>query len=248
MTKLVDIMMLTYNRWEYTEKTIASVIANTTYPYRLCVTDNRSTDGTREHLQRLFAEGVIHKLFLEDSNLGNVGGKNTNLKRAETDFVCLLDNDMILKPGWLSKCMGAMKHFKKDRLVLMSPWPIWKFATNTAIGHLRDSKYKVVLTRKLSGQVWIGDRKVLLKAGGFKGSGDGRFMGFFASPLSKKLVKKKYRIGCIEGEELAISIDRAGSPLRIETEDMKLYRKWNRLQKNKHKVLPDFDVWKAKRV
>ena len=130
----------------------------------------------------------------------------------------------------------------------MSPWPIWKFAPNTAIGCLKDNVCNVTLTRKLSGQVWIGHRKTLIKCGGFKEPKDGRFMGFFASPLSKELVKKGYKIGCIANEELAISIDRAGSPLRAQTKEMVEYREWNKLQKNKHKVLPDFHIWRKANV
>jgi len=239
----VDIMMLTYGRWAYTQKTIASVVENTTWPYRLLVTDNGSVDGTRKGLGKLVDAGVVHKLYLEHKNLGNAVGKNIELERAESRYVCLLDNDMQLNRGWLRKCMEAMLHFSKEKLVLMSPWPIWKFAPNTHIGDLRDKKFHVLLTRKLSGQVWIGARKPLLKVG-FQVPDDGRFMGFFASPLSKTLVKRGYKIGCVAGEKsLAISMDRSGSRVRDQSKEMELYREWNKLQKNKHQVLPDFHVW-----
>ena len=248
MKSSVDIMMLTYGRWAYTEQTIASVLANTTdWPYRLIVVDNGSVDDTRANLTDFVDRGIVHTLYLEKANTGNAGGKNLNLQRAKSEYVCLLDNDMLLLPGWLAKCMDAMLHFKKQKLHLMSPWPIWKFAPNTVIGHLKDDTHDVILTRKLSGQVWIGHRKALLKCGGFKQPKDGRYMGFFASPLSKKLVKQGYKIGCVANEELAISLDRAGSPYRINTEDAVLYREWNKRQKNGHEVLPDFHVWRKDR-
>ena len=246
---VIDILMLTYNRLEYTKATLESLEVHTSdWPYRLIITDNGSTDGTIDYLNKQFDRGFIHKLVLMPENLGNAGGKNYELMElAETDYICLLDNDMLLQPGWLSKPMAAMLHFAKKKLVLMSPWPIWKFAPNTHIGDLKDKKHNVFLTRKLSGQVWIGKKQPLIECGGFKGSKDGRFMGFFASPLAKELVKRGYNIGCIADEELAISMDRAGSPLRINTAEMELYREWNKLQKNKHQLLPDFHIWRDQR-
>jgi len=246
---LVDIIMLTYGRIEYTKMTLNSLFENTKWPYRLIVTDNGSVDGTREYLRKLTEEGKINRLLLPKTNLGNAGGKNFNLQQAETEYVCLLDNDMLLLPGWLTEEMECLLHFKKEKLALMSPWPIWKYDVGLKehkkhkIGELKDGKFHVYLTRKLSGQVWVGNRKVLLKCGGFVGATDGRFMGFYASPLSKELIKQGYKIGCVAGKELAISIDRKGSEYRIESEMLTAYRTWNKLQKNKKHLLPDFHVW-----
>ena len=137
--------------------------------------------------------------------------------------------------------MEAMLHFAKQRLALMSPWPIWQFAPNTKIGELKDGGFHVFLTRKLSGQIWIGLRKVLLKCGGFEVPKDGRFMGFFASPLSKKVRAAGYKIGCVAEKTLAVSMDRANSEMRIDTPEYQRYRKWNKAQKNGKQKLPDFD-------
>jgi glycosyltransferase involved in cell wall biosynthesis len=240
--------MLTYNRLEYTKATLESLFAHTTWPYRLKITDNGSVDETIPYLESLVSEGRVHELHVMGKNLGNAGGKNYELTQvAKTEHVCLLDNDMLLKPDWLRKEMECLLAFREQGLVLMSPWPIWKFAPNTRIGELRRKRFHVVLTRKLSGQVWVGLRQPLLEAGGFEQPKNGRFMGFFASPLSKKLVKNGMLIGCVADQELAVSMDRAGSPIRVETEEMKDYREWNRLQKNKHQVLPDFHVWRKHR-
>jgi len=244
----VDIMMMTYGRLDYTKKTLDSLLKNTSWPYRLVVTDNCSVDGTREYLEECLRKGHIQELILEAENPGNAVGKNLELQRATTPYVCLLDNDMYLEQDWLRRPMEAMQHFANERLVLMSPWPIWLFGPNTKIGELKSKHHDgVFLTRKLSGQVWIGVRKVLLKCGGFEVPKDKRFMGFFASPLSKKLVKAGYRIGCIADAILAVSMDREGSPMRVKNEMLTAYREWNRLQKNKHQTLSDFHVWWGER-
>lgn len=244
---LVDIMMLTYNRLAYTQRTLESLWANTDWPYRLRVIDNASQDGTREYLQQQVAAGHIHHLYLQPQNTGNATGKNLALQRAETGYVCLLDNDMLLLPGWLRQCMEAMLCFRKQRLVLMSPWPIWQFDPSVKIGELRDGAHHVFLTRKLSGQVWIGVRRVLLECGGFQAPADGRLMGFFASPLSREVVRRGYRIGCVAGAALAVSMDREGSAHRLYSAEYEAYREWNRLQKSEHQVLPDFYRWRTQR-
>ena len=103
--EIVAIIMLTYNRWKLTERSLSSIFKNSFMPYILTIVDNGSWDETRERLKNLKRQGKIHKLIFLPHNMGVARGKNFGLKANRNDahwFVCI-DNDIeILSPYWLA--------------------------------------------------------------------------------------------------------------------------------------------------
>ena len=47
----IDLVFITYNRLDYTKKSLASILADPTEEFNLYIWDNASTDGTREYLK-----------------------------------------------------------------------------------------------------------------------------------------------------------------------------------------------------
>ena len=113
------IALVTFNRLEYTKKTLRGIWDTLEMPYYLIVVDNNSTDGTQEYLKSLLKRGRIDKLILNPENY--YPGKATNIAWAEglqeypqADFLVRLDNDMHFEKGWDFK---AEEYFKTiDRL------------------------------------------------------------------------------------------------------------------------------------
>ena len=77
---MIPVLFITYNRVEYTKKTLPALIKNTPGA-RIIVIDNGSTDGTVEYLEGIY--GI--ELYLNDKNFG--------LAHAMNQFFELTAND-----------------------------------------------------------------------------------------------------------------------------------------------------------
>lgn len=101
--------MVTYNRLEYTQKSIASIIDNTVFPYVLTVVDNGSADGTQAWLRKQKRRGIIKNLILHPENKGYAYAANDGWEAEDSDYYVKVDNDIIIqKKGWLSGMIEAI--------------------------------------------------------------------------------------------------------------------------------------------
>lgn len=99
MDKPVVISILSLNNCDLLRQCLESVFSNTDVPYRICVVNQASNDGTREYLDSLRGRvDAIHS----PHNLGFVAGNNLVMERYPENDIVLLNNDTIVRPGWLS--------------------------------------------------------------------------------------------------------------------------------------------------
>lgn len=97
---LISIIILGYNKIEYSQKCIDSVLKNTNYEnYELLFLDNASTDETSTIVE---SYGSKIKYIRSDKNLGFVGGNNYAAKFANGDYIVFLNNDTEVKKEWLN--------------------------------------------------------------------------------------------------------------------------------------------------
>ncbi|UYO05189.1 glycosyltransferase [Paenibacillus sp. PSB04] len=96
--KITSIIILTYNKLEYTQACIESIRRFTPRgTYQLIVVDNLSTDGTRDWL----AEQTDILTIFNDKNVGFPKGCNQGIELATGDNILLLNNDVLVSQGWL---------------------------------------------------------------------------------------------------------------------------------------------------
>ncbi len=101
---LCDIIIPVCNRLDLTEKCFASIRARTHSPYRLIVIDNGSDAETKTFLEdyRSSHEGAI--LVRNHTNAGWVKAVNQGLRLSAGPFVCIMNNDTVVKTdGWLAQ-------------------------------------------------------------------------------------------------------------------------------------------------
>ncbi len=112
---ICDIILLSWNKLEYTRPCIESIFRYTSLPCRLLVVDNNSEEETKSYLKSLQGTSSVKvEVIFNKENLGYVGGMNEGLKRSQAPYVCLLNNDTLVTPQWLELCLEA---FKRDPAV-----------------------------------------------------------------------------------------------------------------------------------
>ena len=115
--KAVSIIILTWNALEYTKKCILSIQTHTNYPHEVIFVDNASTDGTVAYLRNLVRERPNYQLIENHENKGFAAGNNQGVAVASSEFVMLLNNDVLVSDGWLEGLAESLERDEKIGMV-----------------------------------------------------------------------------------------------------------------------------------
>jgi GT2 family glycosyltransferase len=102
---LVSVVMVTYGGRQWVEPAVRALVAHTEAPFELIVVDNASTDGVQDVLRSI--EGA--KLFFNDRNVGFGPGVNQGVLHAVGRYVCMLNSDAFVEPGWLPPLIEVLE-------------------------------------------------------------------------------------------------------------------------------------------
>jgi glycosyltransferase involved in cell wall biosynthesis/GT2 family glycosyltransferase/predicted O-methyltransferase YrrM len=104
----VSIVIPVFNNLSYTRQCITSLFTvKEPVNFEVIVVDNGSTDGTAEYLKQLPPAVRIVSL---GQNLGFAKGCNVGAREARGRYVCFLNNDTVVLPGWLSAMVECIRH------------------------------------------------------------------------------------------------------------------------------------------
>lgn len=120
-TPLVSVIIPTYNRREYVQLAIDSVLAQTYTNYEIIAVDDGSTDGTGEALQRRYGNR-IHYVWQE--NHGESVARNRAIEMASGEYIALLDSDDIWLPDKLARQAPVMNSNSSVGMVFCLAWLI----------------------------------------------------------------------------------------------------------------------------
>ena len=101
---IASLVIPVYNQVHYTKQCVESILRRTENPYELVVVDNASSDGTKEWLPTLNARVISNA-----SNLGCAKAWNQGVLACRADVIGILNNDIVVAPGWLSGLLGFME-------------------------------------------------------------------------------------------------------------------------------------------
>ena len=118
---MIDILMVTWERPEITERVIKSINYNTKPgTYRLLVVDNGSGPETTSILHSLKDEGFIDVLIMNDTNRGLEPARNQLLVQANSRYIVTTDSDCVpmrMDPDtgkdWLEKLVQLMEKYSE---------------------------------------------------------------------------------------------------------------------------------------
>jgi glycosyltransferase involved in cell wall biosynthesis len=98
----VSVCVVTFNQAEYIEETVRSALAQDYDNFEVIVSDDASTDGTLEIVERMAREDARVVPVRATSNSGLAGNLNRGLARAKGDYFAILGGDDLFVPGKLS--------------------------------------------------------------------------------------------------------------------------------------------------
>jgi GT2 family glycosyltransferase/Flp pilus assembly protein TadD len=120
VSPITSIIILTYNQLEYTKKCLESIAANTPEPHEIIIVDNGSTDGTVEFLDLEAGRNKSRiKIIKNEENLGFALGNNKGIAEAKGDYVVLMNNDVVVTPGWLKRLVEVTQ--RKPQIGIVGP-------------------------------------------------------------------------------------------------------------------------------
>ncbi|WP_320047889.1 glycosyltransferase [uncultured Ilyobacter sp.] len=121
MTKKLAVVVVTFNRLDWLNKNLKSLLNQTKKIDKIYIIDNCSTDETPEFLKRTtFNYKNIVSVSL-DKNYGGAGGFYYGLKKAYEDgneWICLMDDDCILESDCIEKMFKHMNNKKNAYIPL----------------------------------------------------------------------------------------------------------------------------------
>jgi glycosyltransferase involved in cell wall biosynthesis len=164
---------------------VASIIAGTTYPYKLWVIDDCSKDGTKEWLVEQRSAKKVDAIILNKSNIGTVKCFNKIISTAPGNWVVFANDDMWFHRYWDWACMDIAITFDDCGAI-----SFYNYTNNKVMKAIRAGVNKAVSTGLGATMIY---RNTWDKMGGFNLGG--KLMGFFASKfcigMSRLRIKRK---------------------------------------------------------
>lgn len=93
MNQKVSIITPTYNSADFVVETIEGVLAQTFQDWELLITDDCSTDNTRDMLKAYADKDERIKFYVLDRNSGAGAARNNSLKHATGRYIAFCDSD-----------------------------------------------------------------------------------------------------------------------------------------------------------
>lgn len=104
--RLVSVVMVTHGNWPLVRHSLEALRDRTDPVYEVIVVDSASPDDTP---QRLTGEVEGANVVLSKENLGFGGGSNLGAQKARGKYVCFLNSDAMVEPGWLDPLLEVLE-------------------------------------------------------------------------------------------------------------------------------------------
>ena len=114
--KKVTIVIPNYNGIKYIRGCMDSLYSQEGEPFEIIVVDNGSKDGSLAVLQEEYPEAKVIALA---ENTGFCHAVNLGIKESKTSYVILLNNDTIVKPGFVKALTEAIE--ERNDIFSVSP-------------------------------------------------------------------------------------------------------------------------------
>lgn len=102
----ISVVMVTYGGWDWVARSLGALVEHTDSMYEVIVVDNASPDGTGDRLKDE-VKGIT--LLLNEENAGFGPAANQAAALASGRFLCFLNPDALVQPGWVSPLVEVLE-------------------------------------------------------------------------------------------------------------------------------------------
>ncbi|MEK7122809.1 MAG: glycosyltransferase family 2 protein [Patescibacteria group bacterium] len=99
------ISLVTYNSATHLSACLGSIAKQTFREYQLVCRDNCSTDDSVVSIQRLASDARVVR---ESENTGFSKAHNATIRETSSDYVCILNADIVLEPNYVAACISYL--------------------------------------------------------------------------------------------------------------------------------------------
>lgn len=107
--KTVDILLATYNGEKYITEQIESILNQTYKDFRLLISDDCSTDNTRQIISEYVKKDKRIIVYTQKENIGVVQNFEFLMKKVENDYFMFSDQDDIWKENKIEKSLNKIE-------------------------------------------------------------------------------------------------------------------------------------------
>ncbi len=118
MSQPVELLLITWNRREYVEKTLPKLLEDPS-DFRLYFWDNGSSDGTADLINSVDDPRVV-KRHLNPENVGQTQPCLWFFETSTSDVIGKIDDDILLPPGWTERIAPMIR--KEPKFGMLACW------------------------------------------------------------------------------------------------------------------------------
>lgn len=120
-TPKISVILCTYNRKNFLQRSVESIINQTFKDIELILINNGSTDGTAEICQKYALQDKRVKLINISCNQGPSPGRNKGLDKAKGDYITFVDDDDYCEPEML-EFLWNLKNNRNADIAICGSW------------------------------------------------------------------------------------------------------------------------------
>ncbi len=158
----VDLLLITWNRRHYLEKTIECLLSDPT-EFNLYCWDNGSEDGTQDIIANLDDPRVVER-HMSRENVGQAPACFWFFERAQSDLIGKIDDDILLPEGWITQIAPMLR--RHPEFGLLAGWVFQKEEWDEeAAAHniVSVGEYRVLRRMGVQGHSFLGRREYVTK-------------------------------------------------------------------------------------
>ena len=110
ISNLVTIMVPTYNRLDKLKKCMSSIVNQTCLDFDLVISDNASTDGTKEYLSKFSWPNT--SINFSTKNNGLIQNHEKCIEMSKSEWVVFVSDDDLLEPDFILNTIDELRRSK----------------------------------------------------------------------------------------------------------------------------------------
>lgn len=141
---MLIISLLVYNQPAITKACVDSILANTVGDFKLVIVDNASTKDSANYFKNLAAQNEVKIVYRRnEDNLGYIKAHNRIFKEFDSDYFCVLNNDVVIYDyGWNEKFIA--KFNENPKLAIAGPKQNFAFLNTSGVGGMRPQRSTLI--------------------------------------------------------------------------------------------------------